>query len=46
LQQVRSVQALEMIGTRAAKDFLRELAGGVPNTRLTDDARAAVRRFR
>jgi hypothetical protein len=45
LQQVWGVQALEMIGTRAARDSLRELAAGIPNARLIHDTRNALRRL-
>jgi WD40 repeat protein len=45
LRHHRAVTALEWIGTPAARDLLRTLAGGVPEARLTLDARAALKRL-
>lgn len=45
LQNHRSVAVLEMIGTPGAIELLRTLAGGVPNARLTMEARSALQRL-
>lgn len=45
LREVRAVQALEYLGTPAARDFLRRLAGGAPEVRLTREAGAALARL-
>ena len=41
LQRVRAIEALEHIGTPAALQLLRSLAGGAPSARETVEARAA-----
>jgi hypothetical protein len=45
LRQARAVQALEQAGTLDARTVLRRWAGGAPSARLTQDARAALRRL-
>jgi hypothetical protein len=45
LQQVRAVEALEHIGSAEARRLLEALAGGVPEARLTQEAKAALRRL-
>ncbi len=44
-RQRRVVQALELAGTPAAGELLRAYAAGAPGARLTEDARAALRRL-
>jgi WD40 repeat protein len=43
VRAVRVVEVLEHAGTPAARRLLAELAGGVPEARLTREARAALR---
>jgi WD40 repeat protein len=45
LPRVRAVQALELAGTADARAVLRDWAGGAAGARLTDDARAALKRL-
>ena len=45
LPQCRAVAALEWIGTLAARDLLRTLADGLPRSRLTIEAQAALKRL-
>jgi WD40 repeat protein len=45
LRQVRAVEALEHLGTGEARLLLAALAGGVPQARLTREAKAALRRL-
>ncbi len=45
LRPLRAVAALEHIGTPAARDLLRRLAGGVAEARLTREAKAALDRL-
>jgi hypothetical protein len=45
LRRLRSVQALEAIGSAEARDLLGTLAGGDPDARETGEARAALRRL-
>jgi WD40 repeat protein len=42
---VRAVEVLEHIGTPAARDMLRTLAGGAAEARLTREARASLKRL-
>ncbi|HYT88133.1 MAG TPA: sigma-70 family RNA polymerase sigma factor [Gemmataceae bacterium] len=42
---IRAVQALELAGTPEARAVLRAWAEGAPGARLTEDARAALRRL-
>jgi hypothetical protein len=46
LRAVRSVEVLEQIGSGEARQVLRRLAGGAPEARLTQEARAALDRRR
>ncbi|HEX4613277.1 MAG TPA: hypothetical protein VH092_34135, partial [Urbifossiella sp.] len=46
LREVRAVAVLERIGTPDAQKLLAELAGGVPDARMTEEAAAAVARLR
>jgi WD40 repeat protein len=45
LRQLRTVESLELIGSAAARQVLRDLAGGVPDARLTRQARSAGQRL-
>ncbi|HEX4591824.1 MAG TPA: PQQ-binding-like beta-propeller repeat protein [Gemmataceae bacterium] len=45
LREMRAVEVLEMIRTRAARDQLAVLAGGATGANLTREARAALRRL-
>jgi RNA polymerase sigma factor (sigma-70 family) len=45
LREHRAIQALEHIGTQAARQLLESLAGGTPEARLTEEAKAALRRL-
>jgi RNA polymerase sigma factor (sigma-70 family) len=42
---LRALEVLEQLGTSEARDWLRELARGEPRARLTQEARAALRRL-
>jgi RNA polymerase sigma factor (sigma-70 family) len=42
---VRAVEVLERVGTPAAQDLLKRLAGGQPGARLTQEASAALGRL-
>ncbi len=44
-RDVRAVAALEMIGTRGARAVLEKLATGSADARLTQEAKASVRRL-
>jgi hypothetical protein len=45
LRAVRSIEVLERIGTEEARAVLRSLAGGSPELRLTQEAKAALERL-
>jgi hypothetical protein len=45
LRNLRSVEVLELADTPDARQLLRKLANGAPNTRLTREAQAALRRL-
>jgi WD40 repeat protein len=45
LRQLRAVELLEQLGSPAARAQLRDLAGGSPVVRLTQEAAAALRRL-
>jgi RNA polymerase sigma factor (sigma-70 family) len=45
LRDLRAVEALEAVGTPAARELLRALAGGEPGARLTGEAQASLRRL-
>jgi hypothetical protein len=45
LRQVRALRALELIGSPAARDLLKKLAGGAPGAALTRDAKLALQRL-
>jgi hypothetical protein len=45
LREGRALELLEHLGTAAARAVLRELAGGSPCVRLTQDAAASLRRL-
>jgi WD40 repeat protein len=45
LRQGRAVEVLEWVGTPAAREVLRALAGGAPDARLTGEAEAGLRRL-
>jgi hypothetical protein len=45
LRDHRAIQALEHIGTQPAREILRALANGAPESRRTEEAKAAMRRF-
>jgi Tol biopolymer transport system component len=45
LAALRAVELLERIGTREAAAILKALAGGLPEARLTRDARASLERL-
>jgi WD40 repeat protein len=45
IRDMRAVQALELAGTAEARETLRAWAGGASGARLTEDARAALRRL-
>ena len=44
-REVRAVQVLECQGTAEARQLLRRLAEGAPEARLTQEARASLRRL-
>jgi WD40 repeat protein len=46
LRAVRAVEALEHAGTPQARCLLETLAGGAPEARLTQEAKASLRRWR
>ncbi len=46
LRAWRALEILEHVGTAEAKQALEELAAGVPEARLTQEARASLRRLR
>jgi hypothetical protein len=46
VRQVRAVEALEYCGTAEARKLLEALAGGAAEARLTQEAQAALARFR
>ena len=46
LQTWRSLAVLERLGTSEARNVLEKLAGGAPEARLTQEARAALQRLR
>ncbi len=45
VRAIRVVEALEQAGTAGARRLLSELAGGVPEARLTREAKAALQRL-
>jgi hypothetical protein len=45
VRQIRAVEALESLGDLEAQRVLNKLAAGPPESRLTQEARAAVRRL-
>jgi HEAT repeat protein len=45
LQRLRTVQALEYIGSREARQVLEDLAAGDPATRETREAKASLERL-
>jgi WD40 repeat protein len=45
LRQVRAVEALEHVGTAEARRLLAALAGGLPQARLTQEAKESLRRL-
>jgi hypothetical protein len=45
LRRLRAIQALEQIGTPAARQLLQHLAEGAPSARETREARAALQRL-
>jgi RNA polymerase sigma factor (sigma-70 family) len=45
LRDHRAIQALEHIGTSAAREVLHTLAAGVPEARRTEEARASLQRL-
>jgi WD40 repeat protein len=46
LRPLRAVEVLEHVGTPEAKQALEALAGGVPEARLTQEAKASLRRLK
>jgi hypothetical protein len=46
VRDLRALEALERMGTPAARAALKRLAGGPAETRLTREARAALERLR
>ncbi len=45
LRPLRAIEVLERIGTPEARQFLKDLASGAADARLTSEARAALRRL-
>src|SRR5207249_2643624 len=45
VRKLRAVQALEMIGSAEARKLISRLASGLPEARLTQDAKDALRRL-
>ena len=45
MRDLRAVELLELIGRSDARQVLRALAGGVPSTRLTREAKGALQRM-
>jgi hypothetical protein len=45
LRAWRALEVLEHIGTRPARDVLKNIAGGAPGVALTREARAALGRL-
>jgi hypothetical protein len=45
LQTLRAVEALELMGTKEAREVLRRLAGGAPGARVTREAKASLERL-
>jgi len=45
IRALRAVEVLEYIGTAQAKQMLHELAQGAPGARLTDEAKASLKRL-
>jgi hypothetical protein len=45
IRHVRAAETLERIGNAEAQDLLRELATGMPEARLTQEAQASLRRL-
>jgi RNA polymerase sigma factor (sigma-70 family) len=45
MRDLRAVELLELIGRSDARQVLRALAGGIPSTRLTREAKSALQRL-
>lgn len=45
MREVRAIQILEYLDTSAAREFLSRLSGGVPEARLTREAKLALNRL-
>ena len=45
MRDLRAVELLEMVGRSEARQVLRALAGGLPSTRLTQEAKGALERL-
>ena len=45
LRAVRAVEVLEHLGTPEARHFLQKLSGGIPEARLTQEAKTALERL-
>jgi hypothetical protein len=45
LRELRTIEALELAGTKEACEALKELAGGVAGARLTEQAKASLERL-
>jgi hypothetical protein len=45
LRSIRALESLEMIGTPDAAEVLKTIAGGAPEARVTEDARASLERL-
>jgi hypothetical protein len=46
LRELRALEVLERAGTAGAREVLRDLAGGAPEARLTQEAKASLERLR
>ncbi|MHB1421821.1 MAG: hypothetical protein ACYC3I_01225 [Gemmataceae bacterium] len=45
LRAHRAIKALEHVGTQSARELLQALANGAPESRRTEEAKAALRRL-